>query len=126
MWEIYVRPFPDNGTKVRVSSAGGSLPKWSPNGRELLYRTLDNRIMVTKYTDQGGSFIADTSQLWSPRRLGDTGVLPNFDVAADAERIAALTPAVHPKDQQSQNHVTFLLNFSEEVRRRTTPVGSSR
>jgi serine/threonine-protein kinase len=125
MWEIYVRAYPDDGTKVRVSSAGGNLPKWSPNGRELLYRTLDNRVMVTKYASRGGSFIAGAPQVWSSRTLGDTGVLPNFDVAANGERIVALTPAARGGDQRSQNHVTFLLNFSDEVRRRATPASSS-
>jgi serine/threonine-protein kinase len=125
MWEIYVRAYPDNGTKVRVSSAGGNLPKWSPNGREILYRTLDNRILVTKYTNRGGSFVADAPQPWTSRTLGDTGVLPNFDVAADGERIAALTPTSRSEDQQSRNQVTFFLNFSEYVHRRTTPSSSS-
>jgi serine/threonine-protein kinase len=117
-WEVYVRAFPDNGTKVRVSTSGGNLPKFSPNGRELLYRTWDQRVMVTTYKDTGGSFVAGMPQAWSSRELGDTGVLPNFDVSANGKRIAVLTPVIHSEDRQSLNHVTFLLNFSGEVRRR--------
>jgi serine/threonine-protein kinase len=119
--EVYVRAFPDNGTKVRVSNAGGSLPKWSPNGRELFYRTWDHRLMVASYKVVNGSFVADTPKVWSSQLLGDTGVLPNFDVGADGERLAALLPVTRSRDQQSQNHVTFLLNFSEVVRRRAAP-----
>jgi serine/threonine-protein kinase len=124
-WEIYVRAFPDNGTKVRVSTSGGNLPVFSPNGRELLYRTWDQRVMVTTYKDTGGSFVAGMPQAWSSRELGDTGVLPNFDIAADGKRIAVLRPVIQSEDRQSLNHVTFLLNFSEEVHRRANAAGNN-
>jgi serine/threonine-protein kinase len=117
-WEIYVRRFPDDGTKVRVSTSGGVLPYWSPNGHELLYRTDANRVMVVSYKAAGESFRATAPQPWSPHTLADTGVLPNFVVDASGERILALMPAP-PKDRQSVNHVTVILNFDEEVRRRT-------
>lgn len=119
-WEVYVRAFPDNRTKVRVSTAGGNIPKFSSNGRELFYRTWDHRVMVATYKDTGGSYVTGIPQAWSLRQLGDTGVLPNFDVAADGKRIAVLTPVSRSEDRPSLNHVTFLLNFSEEIHRRTS------
>ena len=117
-WEIYVRRFPDAGTKVRVSSSGGTVPRWSPNGRELLYRTDAQRLMAIAYKADGDSFVAGSPQPWSSESLADTGVLPNFDVAPDGERIIALTPAAR-SEQQTANHVTIMLNFFDEVRRRT-------
>jgi serine/threonine-protein kinase len=117
-WEIYVRRFPDSGTKVRISSSGGVVPRWSPNGRELLYRTDAQRLMVVTYKTETDSFAAGTARQWSSHSLADTGVLPNFDVAPDGERIIALMPAARSEEQQTVNHVTFMLNFSEEVRRR--------
>jgi eukaryotic-like serine/threonine-protein kinase len=120
-WEIYVRRFPDNGTKVRISNSGGVIPRWSLNRRELLYRTDGQRLMVAPYKAAGDSFVSDSPRPWSPQLLADTGVLPNFDLAPDGERILALVPASRSEDQQSANHVTVMLNFLEEVRRRTTP-----
>ena len=79
--------------------------------------------MVAAYRVKRGSFQADSPRLWSQRRLGDTGVLPNFDVAPDGRRVAALLPAASPAEQQAQNHVTFLMNFFEEVRRRVSAAG---
>ena len=117
-WEVYVRRFPDNGTKVRVSMAGGSVPRWSPNGRELLYRTEAQRIMVVAYSSRGDAFVPVTPRPWSPHALADTGVLPNFDLAADGERVVALMSAARPEEQQTVNHVTFMFNVSEEIRRR--------
>ncbi|MGE5102507.1 MAG: TolB family protein, partial [Deltaproteobacteria bacterium] len=39
-FEIYVRPFPNNGARVRVSTDGGTEPLWSRSGSSLMYRTL--------------------------------------------------------------------------------------
>ena len=117
-WEVYVRRFPDNGTKVRVSNSGGSVPRWSPNGRELLYRTEAQRIMFVTYTTTADRFDSSAPRPWSQHGLADTGVLPNFDIAPDGERVVGLVPVARPEEQQSVNHVTFMLNVSEEIRRR--------
>jgi hypothetical protein len=54
--------------------------------------------------------------LWVDVRLADTGVLPNFDVAPDG-RIAALVSPLQA-GQQDEHHVTFVMDFLAEVRRR--------
>jgi serine/threonine-protein kinase len=119
-WEVYVRRFPDSGTKVRVSMSGGSVPRWSHNGRELLYRTEAQRIMVVAYTSRADAFVPGTPKPWSQHSLADTGVLPNFDLAPDGERVLALMSAARPEEQQTVNHVTFMFNVSEEIRHRMT------
>ena len=116
--QVYVRRFPDNGSAVKVSNSGGTFPRWSPNGRESLYRTTERRIMAASFSIQGDAFVVGGLQPWAPQVLADTGVLTNFDVSLDGERIAALTTATRPENQQTANHVTFMLNFDDEVRRR--------
>jgi WD40-like Beta Propeller Repeat len=64
VWEIYVRRFPDNGTRVRVSTSGGVVPRWSPNGRELLYRTDAQRLMAVTYKADADSFVVSTPRPW--------------------------------------------------------------
>jgi len=46
------------------------------------------------------------------------------ETLADGKRIAALMPVETPKGQQTQNHVIFLENFFDELRRRV-PVNPS-
>jgi Tol biopolymer transport system component len=116
-WEIYVRAFPDNGTKSRVSSTGGRIPLWPTNGNELLYETDHQHIMAITYTVVSGSFVAGKPRAWSRSAIADTGVLANFDVSSDGRRIVALLPAAKPGDDQTQNHATFILNFFDAVRR---------
>jgi serine/threonine-protein kinase len=118
-WEVYVRPFGRGGARVQVSNGGGRVPRWSPNGRDLFYATDDQRIMVARYSAKGASLEVSRPRLWSRVDLADTGVLPNYDLAPDG-RIVALVPAT-PGVKQTQNHVTIMLNFFDELRRRTTP-----
>ena len=46
-FEVYVRAFPDDGRKWRISSGGGRYPQWSRTGSQLFFRNTDNQIMVT-------------------------------------------------------------------------------
>ena len=90
---------------------------WSSNGHELFYRTEDQRIMVANYKVKGNSFVPDKPRVWSSRPLANTG-LPaiNFAVAPDGKRVLAVMPVQEPREAQS--HVTLVMNFFDEVRRR--------
>jgi Tol biopolymer transport system component/predicted Ser/Thr protein kinase len=122
-YQVYVRAFPDKGGKWQISSNGGVYPVFSRNGRELFFRTEDNRIMVAAYTGKGDSFAVDKPRVWSEKRIADTGLGGiNYDVAPDGRRIAALMPADTPETQKAQNHVIFLENFFDELHRRA-PTG---
>jgi Tol biopolymer transport system component len=119
VYQMYVRAFPDKGGKWQISNSGGVYPVWSRNGRELFFRTEDNQIMVASYTVKGDSFVADKPRVWSEKRIATISPFANYDLAPDGKRIAALMPAGTPEDQKAQNHVIFLENFFDEVRRRT-------
>ena len=123
-YQVYVRAFPDRGGRWQVSSAGGSYPLWSPNGRELFFRTGDNQIMVANYTFKADSFVPDKPRLWSDKRLLNFGLIgtASYDIAPDGNRIAALMPVETSESQQAQNHVIFLMNFFDELRRKV-PAG---
>jgi hypothetical protein len=114
-WEIYVRKFPDDGTKVRVSISGGVVTRWSPKPGHLFYRNSSQQVMVVPYQADGGSFTPGTPRPWSTHALAETGVFPNFDVGAAGDEILALMPAADPP---AANHVTIMINFDEEIRRR--------
>jgi serine/threonine-protein kinase len=116
-YEVYVRAFPDNGARVQISNAGGLVPVWSRTGHELYYRTEDHRIMVANYTVRGGTFVPDKARIWSARRMANTGLSINFDLAPDGKRFLVLLSA-ESQDAHSQSHVTRMMNFFDEVRRR--------
>jgi WD40-like Beta Propeller Repeat len=116
--QIYVRAFPDKGGKWQISNSGGAYPMWSRSGHELFFESPDQRIMAASYAVKDDSFVADKPRLWSEKQIGGTVGYRNVDLAPDGKRIAAFMPAEAREAQQSQNHVTFLLNFFDELRRR--------
>jgi Tol biopolymer transport system component len=119
-YQIYVRAFPDKGGKWQISNEGGAYPMWSHNGRELFFENLDNRIMVASYAVKGDSFVADKPKKWSEKQLaGLVNSGRNIDLAPDGKRVVALMPVETAEGQKAQNHVIFLENFFDEVRRRT-------
>ena len=123
-WEVYVQPFPDTGKAIKVSTGGGRVPRWSPTSSELFYRTDHHKIMMATYATKAGLFTVERVRQWSDKQLFDTGVLANYDVGRDG-RIAVLLPAGEPEDRQSENHVTIMLNFFEQVRRRVSSSGGT-
>jgi len=123
IYEVYVRAFPDNGTKVQISNAGGISPAWSRNAREIFYRTEDQRIVVVHYNIERASFVADRPRAWFGEHLANTGTAPNLDLAPDGKRFVVLMPAESPEPRETQSHVTLALNFFDEVRRRVAAQG---
>jgi serine/threonine-protein kinase len=123
-FQIYVRAFTDKGGKWQISNAGGGYPMWSRTGHDLFFETLDNRLMAAAYTVKGDSIAADKPRVWSDKQLGGrVNNLRNFDLAPDGKRIVALMPATESKgSQEAQNHVVFLENFFDELRRKV-PAG---
>ncbi|MGH9315593.1 MAG: hypothetical protein ACRD1P_00560, partial [Thermoanaerobaculia bacterium] len=83
-FEVYVRPFPGPGGKWQVSTAGGGVPHWRGDGKELLYLSLDNKIMAVP-VQADSTFHKD-----SPVALFATHPSPVFgapyDVSADGKR----------------------------------------
>jgi serine/threonine-protein kinase len=122
-YEVYVRAFPDDGSQVQISNAGGTMPVWSRNGHQLFYRTGDQRIMVSNYSGKGRAFLADKPRIWLRKQLVDIGLTPTFDVAPDGKRVVALMPADSGAPRENQNHITVVVNFFDEVRRRVPGQG---
>jgi Tol biopolymer transport system component len=115
--EIFVRPFPGPGGQRRITSDGGLFPVWSQKGHELLYETLERRIMAVSYTMNGGAFIPGKLRVWTDTELINTGPLPEYDLAPDGKRIAALLGGENAA-AKPVTHVIFLLNFFDEVKRK--------
>jgi serine/threonine-protein kinase len=117
-FEVYVRAFaagaPAGGERWPISSSGGGFPAWLPNGRELLYQSGD-QIMSVGYRVIGNSFVAERPRVWAANVRTDGG----FDLAPDGGRIAVSVSVVAPGAQTREHSVVFVLNFFDELRRRS-------
>ena len=128
-YEVYVQPFPipsgGAGGKWQISTGGGVLAIWSRNSREMFFQNPDNRIMVMDYQGQSGSFVVGTQRAWSDQRLQDVGGLLNYDLASDGKRFAIFPEPEQSTEDKGNVHMTFLLNFFDELRRRAPPARTS-
>ncbi len=117
--EIYVRPFPPSGGggKWQISNGDGLYAVWSKTGHELFYENLDHRIMVVDYTVNGDTFVRGKPRLWLEKQLFFPGTV-NFDVAPDGKRFVALNLTEASAEAKGPIHVTMLLNFLDELKRR--------
>jgi hypothetical protein len=125
--EVYVRPAPGPDGKPapgkwQVSTGGGVYPTWSADGRELFYLGLDYRLMAADYTASGGSFSSSKPRAWSGRPIRFVAGALNFALAPDGKRVAVFPMPEASAENKGPAHVTFLLNFFDELRRRA-PVG---
>jgi Tol biopolymer transport system component len=113
--EVYVRPFPGAGGRVRVSTSGGQHPMWSRTRSELFYRGFgDNAIMVTPYRVEGDAFHVDKASRWSATAIETRGPFRNFDLHPDGDRFAVMLPV---GEERKRDHVTLILGFADELRR---------
>ena len=115
--EVYVRLFPGPGGVAQISNGGGRLPLWSRASRELLFQTADSQVMAVSYTVNGDSFAAGKPRLWTNVRLRSGSFMPNSDLARDGKRLAAMV-AGDERGEKPLTHLTFLLNFADELRRK--------
>ena len=118
--EIYVRAFPPpssgQGGKWQISNSGGTVPRWSRSGHELLYQSGD-QIMAASYTVNSDTFLAEKPRAWIAK-LGGT----QWDLARDGKRVAVLTPVESAAAPKPEHEVVLLQNFFDELRRRV-PLG---
>ena len=116
--EIYVRPFPaSRGGKLQISSGGGMYALWAGNGRELFYETGDNRVMAVDYKVEGDSFLPGKPYAWYDQPLFFAGT-SNLDLAPDGKRFVVLALPETALGEKGTLHVTMLLNFLDELKRR--------
>lgn len=95
-FDIYIDSFPKPGARLRVTTAGGTEPRWGRDGRELYFR-------------RGGEIHAVSLRAAGPAlevaaitRLFDAGApIRAYDVARDGSRFLVNVPAGSSEDQSA-------------------------
>jgi Tol biopolymer transport system component/predicted Ser/Thr protein kinase len=111
--EVYVRAFPARSGKWQISNSGGTWPIWSPNARELLYRSGD-QLMSVAYTTTRDSFAPEKPKVWLPT----IGNAQSFDLAPDGTRVLVVTSPPGAAAPKPEHTLMFVQNFFDELRRR--------
>ena len=115
--EVYVRRLRADGTVgdgTRVSSGGGTQPRWSADGRELFYLRAPHgpfraEMMAVSVRTAGETFEFDAAvSLFKVQMLPNQSVARDYDVSRDGQRFLVGT-ATHDPAKAS---VTILLNWT--------------
>jgi len=110
---VYVRPFPDAGqAKYQVSTAGGFVPLWAPDGRTLYYFTLPGQVMAVEVLP-GSTFTRGQQRaLYTAPDL--LGLESSWDISPDGQRFVA----IRSRGLGSDNELVLVKNFGTELNER--------
>ena len=109
--EIYVQPFPGPGAKWRVSTKGGTQPRWGADGRELFYLATDQKLMRVDLKMAPEVEIGEPQSLFLTRTKLLAGPA-QYDVSADGQRFLVNTLV----EEQDTTLITLVQNWSEQLK----------
>jgi hypothetical protein len=121
--EVYVQPFPDLGPRHQISTAGGTAPAWSRDGRELFYitsSTAGGQASVTKMmsvsVSTGAAFTAASPRLLFEGRYGATAIIRPYDVSRDGQRFLMVKQSERAPIVAA--HMILVQNWFDELRQK--------
>jgi serine/threonine protein kinase len=96
--EVFVASFPDPAQRIRVSSEGGTQPRWSRDGRELFYVARSYTMMVAPFDSSSAGPTAPPSRLFdAPISYTFGAHAPlRYDVAPDGRFLIAVRASKDP------------------------------
>ena len=95
---VFIQSFPTPGEKVRISTKGGVQPRWTKQGRELLFLQLAGREIVAVSIGEGPRpRVSEAVPVLTNVRFqggvgGTSGMKHMFAVTRSGDRIIAMTP----------------------------------
>jgi Tol biopolymer transport system component/predicted Ser/Thr protein kinase len=111
-FEIYIASFPGPGGKRQISTAGGTIPRWRQDGKEIFYMGPDRRLMAAEVTTQGGTLEAgQVRPLFGAANM--TQGVPFYDVSADGQHFLLRT---FP-EQKAGEPLTLVQNWTAALKK---------
>jgi eukaryotic-like serine/threonine-protein kinase len=119
--EVYVRPLSGQG-KWQLSNAGGERPRWSRDGRTIVYRRVwregepagPDRMMAVAVSTEP-SFVAATPRVVAEGAFAPGGIATaNYDLSADGRRLLLITRS----PETSRVPLVIVENWAEELRQK--------
>ena len=115
--EIYVERYPELGKRTRISTGGGRIPLWSPNGRELFFSSLDSRQMLAVPVQSGPTLVAGPPRvLFEFTMAAPGGGGRPYDLAPDGRFLIIRSGQADAADGVGSNLIV-VQNWFEELKR---------
>jgi Tol biopolymer transport system component len=112
--EVFVRPLEERGGRRQVSAGGGSQPRWTKGGKEIVYRR-GGAMLAVSFQPTDGEAGRPVLLFTKPDagRLGQ-GRTTGYDVTADGNEFLLVVPIERP----DATPVVVVLNWLDELRRK--------
>lgn len=81
-----IAPFLRSGGKFLVSTSGGNYPLWRRDGKELFYRSFDQKIMSVPIVESGADLTIGNVQPLFQANPAAGGIGAMYDVTADGKK----------------------------------------
>jgi dipeptidyl aminopeptidase/acylaminoacyl peptidase len=107
--EVYVRSFPTGAASVQVSTDGGNQPKWSPDGRRVVYQ--NDKLFREATLDFTGSVprVVHTDTIFASQQPGVRRIV-SYAVHPDGKHF------VVSRDATDETKLVVVTNWISEVR----------
>jgi Tol biopolymer transport system component len=92
-FEIYVRPFPNNGPRVQISNQGGSEPIWARSGNAIVYRTPGGGVESAAVTRGALITLGERRELLPPSDFLNDVTHASYDLWPDGNGFLMVKPA---------------------------------
>ena len=117
--EVYVQPFPTDGTKYLITTNGGDNPLWSADGKELFYLTLG----VTRQIVSVDVRIEPRFTFGKATPLPIEGIINpgprGYDITPDGEQFLVMFPESQPDPGKAPpEQIQVILDWFEELKQR--------
>jgi hypothetical protein len=96
-----------------MSASGGSYPRWSRDGKELFYQSLDNRLMVATVMTGAARVDVEAVRPLFAMRAPDGIPRRFYDVSSDGQRFLITVP-----EDAAATPLTLVLNWPTLLKNR--------
>jgi serine/threonine-protein kinase len=116
--EVYVRAFPDihNGP-WQISTAGGTRPVWSHDGRELYYLDAANAMNAVRVDTSGHTFVSAPPEMLFSTGYYEPNPARHYDVSPDGRRFLMIKEGTVRRDATPASMVV-IQSWTEELKGR--------
>jgi serine/threonine-protein kinase len=118
--QIFVQPFPPNGTKYQITTMGGLAPLWSPDGKQIFYLPLNGplRQLLSVDVHTTPSFgVANPAKLPIDKIAGRNNLIRPYDITPDGKRFIVVLGETGASDRSAQTEMRITLNWFGELKR---------
>jgi hypothetical protein len=121
--EVYVRPLSSGGGRWQISDAGGAYPRWSRDGKELVYRTNEGIMSASIDASAGSLRTGKPQQLFAGAFRGGIGgisiagnTFADYDMTPDGKRFV-MFPRGAVTGEERAGIVTIVSSWFDDLSR---------